>query len=219
MMLRQRRSCNDSNRRRSPLTPSAVSRTNFRILNQPHPRPQRFHVFDKSLPQRDLGTLYDSIEGNTLISGERKAMKILGVIRVRNSARYIRACIESQPFCDKILVFNDYSTDGTIEICREFPQVEIVDSPWPSDPANFAHGRDQQFLAEWAGRVWRNSPPQTDKWICSLDADEVFERNARDKIRPHLENPSVVCIEAQALHLWDNENTLRVDGHFGWGYR
>ena len=37
-----------------------------------------------------------------------------------NEENKIRRCLESLTWCDEIVIADSFSTDGTIEICREF---------------------------------------------------------------------------------------------------
>lgn len=77
------------------------------------------------------------------------------VLITKNEAENIRACLESVRWADEIIVVDSGSTDGTVEICREFtPHVHLHD--WPG------FGRQKNRALDYA----------TQDWVFSIDADE-----------------------------------------------
>src|SRR5580692_11965682 len=98
--------------------------------------------------------------GNTANS-----MRILGLMRVRNEARWLEACLRAQHFCDHIVILDDNSTDETAAICDEFgSSVFRIDKEYD---AGYEEGPDRECLAEFA----IDFEPE---WICSMDGDEVL---------------------------------------------
>ncbi|PJF37572.1 MAG: glycosyltransferase family 2 protein, partial [Phototrophicales bacterium] len=45
--------------------------------------------------------------------------KLTAIILTYNEAEHIVACIESLQFASKVLVFDSYSTDSTVELARQ----------------------------------------------------------------------------------------------------
>lgn len=131
-------------------------------------------------------------------------MKMLGLLRIRNVAPWIRMTLASMSFCDAILVLDGESTDGSREICAEFSNVELVIN---TPNLKFDEGRDREILALLAQRY-------NPEWICSPDGDEVFLPDTWDCIRPYLDDPSVKVIEQFNLNLWGSEQTVRWDGNW-----
>ena len=77
------------------------------------------------------------------------------VIITLNEADNIRACLESVKFADEIVVVDSGSTDGTIEICREYTD-HVYHQPWLG----------------FAGQKNAALDRATGDWILSLDSDE-----------------------------------------------
>jgi glycosyltransferase involved in cell wall biosynthesis len=137
-------------------------------------------------------------------------MKMLGLMRVKNEARWLEACLRAQDFCDHIIVLDDNSTDETHAICYEFDgSITYIKKPYD---AGYEEGPDREFLVRQA----RYYNPE---WICSMDGDEVLLEDTWDRIKDALDNPEIRVIEALNLHLWNSEYTVRVDGNWGSQYR
>jgi glycosyltransferase involved in cell wall biosynthesis len=132
-------------------------------------------------------------------------MKMLGLMRVRNEARWLEACLRAQWFCDHIIVLDDNSTDETAAICEEFGSSVTLISKYYDH--GYEEGPDRENLAALA----RNYRPE---WICSMDGDEVLLEDTWDKIQPALNDLSVPAIDVLNLHLWNNKYTVRVDGNW-----
>lgn len=84
------------------------------------------------------------------------------IILTYNEEVHIRRCIENVvTFAKKVYVVDSPSTDNTIEICREFPNVEVVVHKYPGNQA-------EQF--NWA----LDNVKIDTEWILRLDADEYL---------------------------------------------
>ena len=84
------------------------------------------------------------------------------IILVYNEEIHIRRCLENVcPFSKKVIVVDSPSTDRTVEICKEFDNVEVVVHKYPGNQA-------EQF--NW---VLDNLDIDTE-WIFRLDADEYL---------------------------------------------
>lgn len=92
---------------------------------------------------------------------------------VKNEEKVLRRCLESvQGLVDEIVIVDTGSTDGTVEIAREFtPHVYFFE--WIND---FAAAKN--FSIRHA----------TSSWILNLDADEYLQDVDVKKIRHELEN-------------------------------
>jgi glycosyltransferase involved in cell wall biosynthesis len=81
--------------------------------------------------------------------------KISVAVITKNEEQNIRDCLESVRWADEVVVVDSGSTDGTIQICREF-QARI-------------------YVEEWKGfsRQKNSALEKTrNEWVLSLDADE-----------------------------------------------
>jgi glycosyltransferase involved in cell wall biosynthesis len=83
----------------------------------------------------------------------------------------IRRCLESVKWCDEIIIIDSYSTDTTVEICREYTdKIHTREYKGNIDQKNFA------------------ASLTTCKWVLSLDADESVRPDLKQEIFDILEN-------------------------------
>jgi glycosyltransferase involved in cell wall biosynthesis len=83
----------------------------------------------------------------------------------KNEANFIRACLDSVRWADEIIVVDSGSTDGTVEICREYT--------------------DKIMLTDWPGfgpQKNRALAMATSEWVLSLDADEQVSPELKQEI-------------------------------------
>jgi glycosyltransferase involved in cell wall biosynthesis len=109
-----------------------------------------------------------------------KHPRVSAIVPARNEAEVIRECVESlaqQPEINEILVVNDQSKDGTVEvvrrIIREHPQVRLLENV--------------ELPPGWVGKnsaAWRGAREATGEWLLFTDADAV---HADDSVRKALE--------------------------------
>lgn len=91
---------------------------------------------------------------------------------VRNEAQYIKQCLDSiSPQVDEVVVVDTGSTDGTVDIARQYGNVKIYHLDWPDDfsvARNFANSK------------------ATKAWILSIDADEILTGldTIKENLRP-----------------------------------
>ena len=84
------------------------------------------------------------------------------IILTYNEELHIRRCLENvAPIAKDIFIIDSYSTDRTLEIAREFENVQVLQNKWTN---NYA----KQF--NWG---LANANIST-KWILRLDADEYL---------------------------------------------
>ena len=72
-----------------------------------------------------------------------------------NEETNIRRCLESVKWCDEIVVVDSFSTDRTLDICREYTSL-IIQRAWPG------HVEQKRFALAQA----------THEWVLNVDADE-----------------------------------------------
>ncbi len=108
--------------------------------------------------------------------GEHVPTLALSMI-VKNAEATLRACLQSAAgLVDQIVIADTGSSDGTLEIAREFGAT-IVSYPWTN---HFADARN----ASLAGT--------TTDWVLVLDADEELSVEAREALRSLLSAPEEV---------------------------
>jgi glycosyltransferase involved in cell wall biosynthesis len=126
----------------------------------------------------------------------------VGMLRVRNEARWIgRSILSILPLCDRVLVLDDHSGDGTPRICAGLPKVEVIDSPFTGTD----EVRDKNFLLERAGGA---------SWIIAIDGDEVLAPGDLAQVSEAMAG-SARCISMRVPYLWDSESQVRMDGVYG----
>lgn len=86
------------------------------------------------------------------------------IILTYNEEIHIRRCLENVcPFSKKVIVLDSPSTDRTVEICKEFDNVEVVVHKYPGNQA-------EQF--NWA----LDNVEISTEWVLRVDADEYLEQ-------------------------------------------
>ncbi len=90
----------------------------------------------------------------------------------KNEAAIIRTCLESVAWVDEIIVVDSGSTDGTVEICREYTD-KVVLTDWPG------FGPQKNRALDMA----------TKDWVLSLDADECLTPELREKMQAAMADP------------------------------
>jgi glycosyltransferase involved in cell wall biosynthesis len=107
------------------------------------------------------------------VSGFREMIvpkpEISAIVVCFNEEENIRACLESLKWCDEIVVVDSFSTDRTVEICKEYTE-RVIQRPW-------AGYRDQKAFAH---------SQATKDWVFLVDADERVPSALREEIRDAL---------------------------------
>ncbi len=92
--------------------------------------------------------------------------EISAIVVCFNEEHNIRDCLESLKWCNEIVVVDSFSTDRTVEICREYTD-RVIQRPW-------AGYRDQKAFAH---------SQATREWVMLVDADERVSQELREEIR------------------------------------
>jgi len=82
-----------------------------------------------------------------------------------NEEANIRRCLESVQWCDEIVIVDSFSTDQTVNICREYTQ-RIIQRSWPG------YVEQKRFALSQA----------TYDWVLNVDADEEVSPELRHEI-------------------------------------
>ena len=96
------------------------------------------------------------------------------IVITKNEAESIRDCLDSVTWADEIVVVDSGSTDGTVEICRQYTDKIRVTDDWPG------FGPQKNRALEMA----------TGDWVLSLDADEKISPELRAEIEAVLNSSS-----------------------------
>jgi glycosyltransferase involved in cell wall biosynthesis len=97
------------------------------------------------------------------------APTVSAIVVCFNEERHIGACLDSLRWCDEIVVVDSFSTDHTVEICRQYTD-RVIQRPW-------AGYRDQKAFAHSLA---------TKDWVLLVDSDERVTPELRAEIRDEL---------------------------------
>lgn len=139
---------------------------------------------------------------------------IIGAMRIKNEQRWIARSIESQlPIVSRLLIFDDHSTDDTVEICKSFPGVEVFRSPFDG---SLNEVRDKNWLLDRLNEVAAEGD-----WIMMCDGDEELAPGSAEQIRWIVDRQGANqgTFRFQVLYLWDSPSQIRVDGIYATFYR
>lgn len=121
-----------------------------------------------------------------------KKLDISVIILTYNEELHIRRCLENVcPFAKKVYVIDSPSTDNTVEICKEFDNVEVIVHKYPGNQA-------EQFN-------WAIDNIQVDtEWILRIDADEYLLRELIDELQERIPKmpKNITGIEFKRRHIF-----------------
>jgi len=89
-----------------------------------------------------------------------------------NNAEIIRPTLESIQWADEILVVDSFSTDETLDICREYG----------------ARILQHEYIQSAKQKNWA-IPQCAHEWVLQIDTDEVLDDGLHEEIEAVLENP------------------------------
>jgi glycosyltransferase involved in cell wall biosynthesis len=95
--------------------------------------------------------------------------EISAIVVCFNEENNIARCLESLKWCDEIVVVDSFSTDRTVEICRQFTD-RVIQRRWTGyrDQKAFAHSQ------------------ATKEWVFLVDSDEQVPQELREEIQEAL---------------------------------
>jgi glycosyltransferase involved in cell wall biosynthesis len=101
---------------------------------------------------------------------------VSAIVVCYNEEHNIGRCLNSLRWCDEIVVVDSFSTDRTVEICRQFTS-SIIEREW-------AGYRDQKAFAH---------SKATKNWVLMIDADEEVTPELKDEILEQLVAAGKLC--------------------------
>ncbi|MBC8526205.1 MAG: glycosyltransferase family 2 protein [Candidatus Cloacimonetes bacterium] len=129
--------------------------------------------------------------------------KISAFIPVHNVEDIIEECLESIKWVDEIFIVDDFSTDRTIEICKKYSNVKIVQHKYENSGAQ---------------RYW-GMPQVSNEWVLIIDSDERCTMELRKEIEKIL-SQNEIKFDGYEVHLKTKflgkiQNHDRYLGHIG----
>ncbi|MDT8415185.1 MAG: glycosyltransferase family 2 protein [Flavobacteriaceae bacterium] len=127
---------------------------------------------------------------------ERKNVKITALLIVYNEVSHIREVLENVSFADEIIVVDSFSTDGTVDIIRDFPKVNLFQNPFENftDQRNFAISK------------------ASNNWILFIDADERLPQKTIDEIKTEVCKPDAHAAYFIRRQIYFQKKRLRFGG-------
>lgn len=144
-----------------------------------------------------------------------RPQRIAAMLRVKDGIRHIdRFLSEALRWCDKVVILDTGSTDGTIEVIERYraaipdPTTIILDKTTFRDTPLQEYD-ERQFLLEMAQETGV-------EWLLRLDVDEAFEDRIGEILHlltnPY--NPEILCWQFPLYTFWRGETKYRVDSHW-----
>lgn len=131
-------------------------------------------------------------------------LKIGACVMVHNMAPLIGACVESLQWVDGIFIFDDHSTDGSLEIARQYSSVPIKFERSSANDVAFKKGE-----LESRNYVLSRAFQELDADVMAIiDADEMLSSLIKPKIINFLNDPSADSIAFSTWHLYDEKRYL-----------
>lgn len=124
------------------------------------------------------------------------------MLRVKNQILTIKECLNRLvELVDEIVIVDNDSTDGTLDVYKKYPQIVAV-----KKTKGFDEGRDKIL----AHTLAKSRKPD---WILWIDADEVFEEALTRKVLDnYMADESLGSVWFRLYHFWGSKTHYRVDG-------
>lgn len=110
-------------------------------------------------------------------------VKISVTVLARNSQKYIREVLKALKSFDEVLLYDTGSTDSTLDIAKEYPNVKIIQAPF--EGFGPTHNKASEAAAH--------------DWILSIDSDEVVTSEMAQEIK-------ALNLEEQAIYSFPRHN-------------
>ena len=98
--------------------------------------------------------------------------KLTVLIPTYNCQVHLRECLDSVKWADEIFIVDSFSTDNTLDLCREYG-ARII---------------QHEYIQSAKQKNWA-IPQCAHEWVLQIDTDEVLEPALREEIAAVLENP------------------------------
>ncbi len=100
--------------------------------------------------------------------------RIIGILLVRNEDRFLRRVVANiLGFCDRVLIADHHSTDGTFEVAQE-----LALESTKVEPHRISHPRESSEMLE----PFANTPT----WVLGVDGDEIYDPSGLADVRTAL---------------------------------
>ena len=130
--------------------------------------------------------------------------KIGACIMVHNMAPFIGACIKSLQWVDGIFIYDDHSTDGSLEVAQQYSNVPIKFEKSLADNVVFEEGEleSRNYILDRAFQKLGSDV------MVVIDADEMLSSLIKPRIVELYNDPSTDSIAFSTWHLYDEKRYL-----------
>lgn len=136
-------------------------------------------------------------------------MRLLAFLQMNNEiekGNLVRCLNNCKQWADDIVIYDDGSTDSSVEIARQYTEHIIC-------------GKERCFVEELAHkqRLLEYAIGLSPDWIFWIDADEIIDRNGTTgalRLLAETAAPDARAFAFQEVNLWQSETYCRIDGPF-----
>jgi len=120
-------------------------------------------------------------------------------MRVKDGMEFIHRWLDNiAPLVDEIVLVDNGSTDGTLEVIKNHPKVVSIDQT-----EGYHEGRDKAIL-------YKRARERNADWLLTLDVDEIFEkRMTRERIEKMMRSKIFKKYRFRRFHLFKDENHFK----------
>ena len=129
-------------------------------------------------------------------------MKIVATLNIKNEKRFLKDQLSSlSTYVDEIIIVDDGSNDGSIELYKNFEKVKVVVS---KNEGIREEVKDWNLLIKIARE--RNAD-----WILHIDADEFLEPKIKTKIKKLVNDKNTGLYHFKKITVWRDKSNFRID--------
>lgn len=103
---------------------------------------------------------------------------ITAVVMVKNHRKFTRGCLETLRWAEEVLILNDGSTDGSIDLALLYPNVRIFDHP---------------LVNNWSRQRNVGLEEARGDWVFQVDIDHRISRELSEEVQSAVCNPEKVA--------------------------
>ena len=139
-------------------------------------------------------------------------IEIICVMCIRNESKNLPGCLKHlEKYVDKIVVYDDESTDNSVEILKKCKKVIKIISEKQKGKHNWCERHNREVILRAAKEISTVKIP----YVLCVDPDERFEINFLKNLRKIVSNNFGKAINIHFRELWDNIKQYRIDGLWG----